>query len=257
MDRASAADAGIGHNRPPATIFDRLSDELRADDLLKRVEELAERANKGPREIKSEDDLDACGQLSLDAAALSKELEAARVDEKRPYLETGREIDAFFATPIDRLKRIRTAFENVASAHLRAVAERKRREAEEAARKAREEESKRLEAARKAEEANRLKTAVSHQDKAIDASQRAEEAEVIAAAPVEDLTRTTTASGIAAKGKTEWDFEIEDYQAIPFDRLRMLLKRAEVEAAIMRAIKNGERNIPGVRIFERVVARFR
>ena len=235
--------------------MDRLSDDHR--DLLNRVEELAARANNGPREIKSDDDLDACGQLSLDAAALTKELDAARVEEKRPYLEAGRDVDGFFGTPIDRLKRIKTAFEGVASAYMRAVAERKRREAEEAARKAREEEEARLEAARKAAEANRLKTAVSHQDKAIDASHRAEEAEIVAAAPVEDLTRTTTASGIAAKGKTEWDFEIEDFQAIPLDRLRMLLKRAEVEAAIARAIKNGERNIPGVRIFERVVARFR
>ena len=72
-----------------------------------------------------------------------------------------------------------------------------------------------------------------------------------------DLSRQRTASGALATAKTEWVFEITDYDAIPLDKLRSYIKRDAIEAAIRMAIKMGNRELPGVRIFEDVKALIR
>lgn len=195
--------------------------------------------------------------LVKEAAALSRHADDVRKREKQPFLDAGRDVDSFFKVHLDRLERIRNAFQAVATDYQRKVAAEARRKAEEEARRAREEEAARIEAARKAEAENRGKHAENHAAKADAAADRAHAAEAVANASAADLTRQRTESGILATAKTEWAFEIVDINELDLNALRLLIKRDAIEAAIRQAIKNGVRQLPGVRIFEEVKATFR
>ena len=210
-----------------------------------------------PRAIKGDGDLDVVGTIVKDAGDLARKVEGVRKAEKEPFLQGGRDVDAFFKTFTDRLERIRVTFQTIGDDYTRAKAAEARRVAEEAARKAREEEAARMELARKAAEDNRGKHAEQHIAKADEAELRAEAAETIAKSSAADLTRTRTASGTLATAKTEWTFEIENYDAIPVDKLRTYIKRDAIEAAIRLFVKMGNRELAGVRIFEDVKASFR
>ena len=102
---------GIGHNSAP--IEEILADTQKG--LLARVEPLAERANALPKKIASEDDLALVTPVVVDAKALAKDIETARSAEKKPYLDGGRAVDAFFKPHKDRLDRIVGVFERLAS----------------------------------------------------------------------------------------------------------------------------------------------
>ena len=218
---------------------------------------MADLANLGPKSIKGPEQLDAVGQIVIGAAALVKKIDSARTVEKDPFLRGGQEVDAWFKPYAERMKRIKDAFTALASDYQRKVAAEARAKAEADAKRAREEEQRRLEAQRKAEEEGRNRHAEQHAGAAEKAAIAAEQAEAVAAAAPKDLVRTTTASGLVAGGRNDWVSEIFDYDAIPLDKLRPYFKRDAIEAAIRLAVKQGVREIGGVRIFEEVKATFR
>ncbi len=148
-----------------------------------------------------------------------------------------------------RLGRIMDAFQAIGDAYAEEKAAKERAEAQARADKLRKEEEARQELARKAEEAGRAKTAVNHEAKAEIAALQAAEAEAIANAPAAELVRTQTDSGMTMSAKTPWDFEITDYDKIPLDNLRPYFKRDDVEKALRFAVRQGARQIPGVRVF--------
>jgi hypothetical protein len=248
------SERGIGDNKPPDLL------ETLAEDhapLRHEIEKLADRANSTPHEIKSEADLDAIGTLLKDTRELARKAEKERTTTKEPYLVSGRTVDQYFKTLTDRLVRIGDVFQKIADKHARAVAAAARAKADADAKAAREEAARREAAARKAEEDNRKKNAETHAAKADVALQAAEAAEAVAAAPVKELVQTMTASGLSAGAKDNWTFEIVDFSAIDLNKLRPLFKRDAVEAAIRQAVRNGEREIAGVRVYKEVKATFR
>ena len=246
----------MGHNQPPApTLLERLSETYAT--IFDAVEDLATKANSGPRVVKTSDDLNSCGILVTVARDILKQAEAARKGEKDQFLRAGKDVDAFFAKATDRLDRIKATFEGLATDYQRKVAAEARAAAEVAAARARTEEAARIDLARKAEEANRGKHAETHQTKADEAAYRAVEAEAVAQASAADLTRTRTASGALATAKTEWKAEIVNFEAVPLDKLRAYIKRDAIEAALRIAVKMGVREMEGVRFFEDVTASFR
>ncbi|KAA2237717.1 hypothetical protein [Salinarimonas soli] len=254
----AVAVATIGHNNPPPLGHAEILAERHAD-VRRDVEAVAARATAAPRAIKTEADLDAIGTLVKDIGALVRRIDTRRTTEKAPHLQAGREVDAFFGVFTDRLEKIRETFQAIADDHARkkAAEERAAREAE--ARRAEAEAERQREIARRAEEANRLKTAEKHDARAEVAADQAAQATAAAQAGAADLIRTRTASGTLATGRTEWTFEITDFAAIPLEVLRAYLPRAEIEKAIRAHVRvnKGAMPIPGVRIFEDVRASFR
>jgi len=248
--------ATIGHNNPPP-LKDIFAESYA--ELLGAIEPLAEQANAAPKEIESDADLLLVGQIVVDASKLGKQLEAARKKEKQPFDDAGKEVQAFFNPLKERIERIASTLEARATAYQRKVADEARRRAEEEARMAREEADRQREIARKAEEANRAKTAAKHEDRAEEAEQRAFEAETAAQASAADLTRVRGTSGTLATSRTEWAFEVEDYNKIPLETLRPYLARTDVEKAIRSFVRVNKNLSPlaGVRIFEDVRAKFR
>ncbi len=219
-----------------------------------------------PKKIKNDADLDAVGKIVIATRALAKKVEEARTTSKQPFLDGGRDVDTFFASTFGqtvkkpftgRLGRIMDAFQTIGDAYAEEKAAKARAAAQALAEKARKEEEARLELARKAEEAGRAKTSVNHQAKAEISALQAAEAEAVANAPAADLVRTETESGLTVSAKAPWDFEITDYEKIPLDNLRPYFKRDDIEKALRFAVKQGARQIPGVRVFQNTKATFR
>lgn len=244
--------AVIGGNNPP--IADALA--IQYKDLIAKIEPIAARANALPRKVDNDEQLGVVGALVVDANELSKKLENHRKTEKQPHLDAGRDVDAFFNPLVDRLDRIADTFEEISSSYQREkiAAERRAREAE--ALKLREaEEKKRAEA----DKAKREETAERKHDEADEIALRAAQAESKANAANKDLGRMQTATGVKVGAKTEWKFEITDYEAIPLDKLRPYFGRPEVEKAIRSYIKihKGSTALAGVRVFEDISTNFR
>lgn len=227
------------------------------ENLKGQVDTIAERANKAPREIKTDADLDAIGTLVKDARALSKAVTAKRVAAKEPFLTAEREVDGFFAGFTDRLNRIASAFQVLGDAYQDAKVAAERAKADAIAKKAREEQQSRLELARKADEAGRMARSANHVGKAEAASAQAFQAENVLAARPAEIARQRFDSGTVASAKGEWTFEITDYSKIPLDELRPYFKREDVEKALRLAVRQGVRDMESVRIFEQVKAQFR
>ena len=242
---------GIGHNAPP--IEEILADTRSA--LLARVEPIAERANGLPKKIASEDDLALVTPVVVDAKALAKEIENARRDDKQPYLDGGRAVDAFFKPHKDRLDRIASVFERLASDFQREKIRQERARAEESERKAAAE-AERLR--KEAEAAKKPETQQRKLDAAAEADNAADRAAAAASRSGNELGKVTTAGG-TARAQTFWNFAIDNYGEVDLNAIRDFIDREAVEKAIRAKIKiqKGNTDIPGVRVFEDVKASIR
>lgn len=248
----------MGHNKPGEE--SPLKTRLEADhaDLLGDINALADKANRAPKTIKSEDQLGLVGDLAKSASAIIKRADTARSAEKEPYLTAGREIDGFFRAAIERMERIKTVLGQRATEYLRLKEAEERREREEKARREREEAQRLLAEAARAEEAGKIGKAEAAKDKAELAFDKAERAEREAAAPAGDLVRTRSASGASLTTlRKTWAFEIVDLGAVDLAALRPYIARADIEKALRTFVQKGGRQIAGVRIFEESSAAIR
>lgn len=248
--------AVIGGNNPP---IEEVLKEAAAK-LIAEIDPLAARANTlGPlvkEGIKDDATLGKVGEIITDARALSRRVEQKRKEEKEPWLEGGRKVDAFFNAHMARLDRIADAFQTIADTHQREKAAAERRKAEADAARLRDEEEK-LRAA--AESAKRPETSDRKHDLADEKAAQADAAEARAAQSNHQLAKVKTETGVTAGAKTEWSFKITDYEAIPLDKLRPYFKRDEIEKAIRAYVKihKGAAELKGVIFEEEVKASFR
>ena len=182
----------------------------------------------------------------LNIATIAKDIEATRVAAKAPFLQAGGVVDSYFRTLQSRTASVHKAISAVVEGYLqrKAAAERARREAE--ARKLREEEERQrqkavrcAEEARKAEEANRIKTAENRNVKAAEAAMAANSTaatafamEQSAQAKSADLARTRSPTGSLGTLQDKWDFSINEIDAVNSRLLWPYVKREHKEAAI-------------------------
>lgn len=246
------APAPMGHNKPP--LEEVLADQHRP--LLGDVDAIAKRAMVLPAKIKSDDDLDATTDVGRDLGKLRKQIDGTRKDEKEPYLEGGRAVDAFFNAQLARVDDILTTLRDRATVWQREkeAEERRRREAE-ARRLAQEEEA----ARKRAEAAKRPETVERYEDKAEEIAAQREDAEAAAQADTSTIHRRQTSSGARSGARKSWTFEITEYEAIPLDALRPFLRREDIEKAIRSyvGIHKGAASLKGVHVFEDSKATFR
>lgn len=236
----------IGGNNPPSLA--EILKETHAS-LFAALDELKELANGAPKEIADDKQAAAVAELAADGNAIWKKLDAARVAEKAPFLKGQREVDGTFREPLEladaidkRLMKRVTVYNNAKAARARQA----QLELEATARKIAEDA--RL-AAEDAMKAGRTEDAMADLADASHAEDRADD--IAQAAPsIADQTRIQTDSGLTIGTRAEWTFEITDYDAIPLDKLRQLIKRDAIEAALRQFVKNGNREIAGVRIYE-------
>ena len=254
---------GLGHNNPPEETHHedgtpRSIEELLAAsqaEIIAKVEPIAERANKLPRSIDSEDDLNKVTPVVLDAKALVRDLEAARKAAKQPYIDGGKAVDGFFNPVKDRIGRIVSVFEDLASDFQRRKIEAERAARAEEARKA---EQRAQKAREDAEKAKRADT----REKRLDA---ADQAQVEADRAAASVTQTNaqlgkvSGSGGTASARTHWTFAIEDFDKLDLNAIRHFIPRDAIEQGLRAYVKiqKGSAKMDGVRFYEDVKTSFR
>lgn len=251
---------GIGHNEAPIVLPDPeiLAAQLEYDNdkLLSEISRLANR--QLPEKI--EDDATA-GQISEYISAIAsceKDIEKVHKAEKEPYLTLGRVVDAFknkHTATVTDLKRkalgLQTPWlEKKREEERQRLFEQQKRDREAAAKLAAE--------------------AAAHQAEGIeDTAQELAQASVAIEAKANAVldhavngkisAKARSASGAVTALKTFWVGEPENpsYAGIDLNKLLQFFKPEHIQSAIDRAVKDGQRDIPGVRIYEKSEATFR
>ena len=265
---------GAEFGLPPSThnLADPLQ-RLREDlaeahaDLIARRDELLAGVERAPTTVTDEDMNKRLTDFGGQLAKAAKLAEARHEIAKRPHLEAGRVVDAFFVAGI--AARLRAASKTIAdrlTVFQKAKEAAARKAAEEAERARREEERKAREASeaafRAAQAAERDAKSQAERDAAMqraidaeaDANRAAEQARLsaaIAASKPADLSRTHGDLGTTSSLRPSWKYEVVDPAAEP--REYLVLDDQKIRAAI----KSGVRQIVGLRIFEHAETRFR
>lgn len=253
MNIAAKADE-FGKNTLPLITADQLAVDFA--HITKAVEDLEEKSTTAPPVLEDDDDLELVTGLIGDFGKYAKRVDAIRDDNKRPHLEAGNTIHAFFKALEGRLLQTKKSLELRGTTYMnkKAEAERRVRLAEE--QKAREAAAVKEKEAAAALAANKPDEAHAAQAAADNLSVRADNAADAAAARPADLARTTTDAGTATLSQV-WEFEIQNIDTIDLEALRPFLPRAAIEQAMRGFVKSGRREIKGARIFSKNAGRFR
>ncbi len=183
-------------------------------------EDIAGRATDFARQLKAE----------------QRDTDATRTKIKAPVLHAQRMIDGEAKALTDRLANATSVVEQRIGVFLAAKAERERKAAEEAAQQA----ALAAHNAMLAADALHTSDAV---DAAVLAVQEAQRAEAQAMASLPELSRTRSAHGGLSGLKDNWVYEITSTATVPVHYLTVN------DAAVKLAIKQGARDIPGLRIW--------
>lgn len=247
----------IGHNAPPRDLLledalrERLFDENLA--LVQRRDALLE-AGQRITDINNDEIAAKAGDFIKQIMAVVKAAEAARISEKEPYLDGGRQIDGFFKKISEPLERFKRGIEHELTFYLRGKAETERLAREEQKRLAREEEDRMRreaqEAADKLRDEKTLKLALTAEKRWQQAEADRIAAEKAAQAKPADLSRTRGEYGAVSSLRTLWTFSDLDRETLDLEALRFHLPMDGLERAVRALIKAGGRELKGVKIFE-------
>lgn len=247
MAKATApATPALGHNKPPADEAGANLSETNAG-LSRLQQQLLARAAKAPKAINSE-------KGAKDLAALVRELretvgafEAARVEQKEPYLAGGRAVDGYFKGLVKPLEQAMGRLSGVITAWQDRVEDERRRAAEKEAAEARKE------AERLAKLAAKARASEEVQLQAAAAAQEFEEARDHATASSADLVRVSDEAGTITR-KVAWVCEAWDRDSLDLEALRAYFTDAAIEQAIRGLIKTGQHELAGASIVEQKTA---
>lgn len=252
--RKPVVDQVFGDNKAPmpevlAADFAELKAEV--DAFVQKMRDAAKAAPK------SDEEQAALGKIIMDGRALFNRADGMREAEKRPILEAGRTLDAWFKDTLASLVKGRDHLQSMADAYVRQKAaeerERARREAEEARAKA---EAERL----KAEAAKTAAGAAKAEGRAEAQEAKAEAAEATVSAADADLVRARV-GGVTASATGAWTARIDDYTAAtqPLGALGMFLKADAIQTALnaMAKTQKGLAKWPGVVFLQEAKATFR
>lgn len=258
-----------GHNRPPLVEFyseqnEQLPGYLESEnaDLVKRKTDLLAAFARAPITVDDDETCGRMGDFSKQLGACVKEAEARRQAAKEPTLQAGRIIDGFFKKSItEGVDSAKRTIGDRMTGFLRKKeeAERRRREEEERAARAAADEARKQAAAAEAQmrtEADLVVATAAHEEaaqKAGDALKAAQAAE----AKASELSRTRGDYGALASLRTEIVGEVDEVLPTTLQTLAPFIAKEAVEKALRLAIRNGIRDVPGCRIFERKTAAVR
>lgn len=234
----------LGHNRPPVEEqgvgdFNDAVDRIEGN-VRKRLAELVASADRAT--ATSDDEAGRCATLIKQIDAAVKAVESARVDVKAPYLEAGRKIDAAARTLTGDADAAKQRVRKIVEGYLREKAakeeaERRRREQEEAARRAELERAAAEEAARAAEQGREADPEI--MEATVLAAARPAEAEPVRVRS--DFGQTATAGKIKVAVITDWAKAFKAVKSVP-------AVQDAIQKAVNALVRAGQTNIPGVEI---------
>jgi hypothetical protein len=246
---------GIGDNQPPVDYNDpdilqaRLEREYA--DMLARFAELELGAAKVPIKIATDSEArSVVDWVAQQCKTLITQAERAHTKEKAPYLAGGRTVDRFFNDRIKRLnntigpiqRRVQTYFD-LKKAEIRRREDAERREAERRRQVALEEAQRLAREAAAREQLGDRRGAINLAKAARDQEDNAAVAEAQAGAPPAPV-HIHGEYGATAFAREVWTYEVMDPAAVPLGYLTI------DDAAVKGAIRDGIREIPGIRIYQ-------
>ena len=246
--------ATIGHNNPPSD-EEILKEKLKENysELLAKIDTLS--TYKAPETVDAESTKDIADFLDR-VKGLKKSVEAAHKKEKDSFLKLGKIVDAFKNTNVSRLDEISREAERKQFAYLQAKADAERERIRLAA------EAERLKAEALAEQA------LAHEregiaDTAGEIMQAAIEHDKLSnridnyldAAKDSKFAKTISASGAVSGLRTAWAGDIIDLHVIDLQKLRPYLKEEHIQMAINAFVKDGGRELSGVKIYQKSTLR--
>lgn len=241
---------GIGDNMPPSDqeiLQERLAE--RAADLRKRADDLLDAEARAPQPT-DDDSAGKLGDYIKMITAAHKAIEAKRVDEKEPFLASGRAVDGFFKKMVEPLEALKARQERRLQEYLRRKRDEERARLQaEAERQAAEARARAAEAAR-LEAANKPVAAAKQIDEAVRVETAAAEARKAAAAPSAALSRTTGTMGAVAGLRETWRGTITDRDTLDLEALRPYLSDECLQKALNAYVKvhKDKRQIAGAAI---------
>ncbi len=252
----AAAATGIGGNRPPFDLSLALDPDMLRADLGEQFDHKARRRDELLAGVSRFHDATADGIDNAETQAKAgdfvrqikqeaKQVEGLRTTAKAPVLDAGKVIDAFFKAITSPLDVAAAGIEKKMTTYARAEADRKRREAEEAAKAAAEKAARAAEEAARKADAEALHAAVAREQEALEAGAAAQTAKPA------DFSRTYGDLGSVSSLTERWTFALENLARVPLQYLVLN------DQAVRQAIRDGARDIPGLRIFrdDKVVVR--
>ena len=246
--------AGIGHNNPPLPTPVELARYLgeTESDLLKRRDELLAGVARFEKAFPVISDDEEQGKASDFHKMIGQAIKKARdrfMPAKKPWLDGGRQVDAFFKSITDPLEAAQKAVARPMEAYALQQREIARKAREEAARIARDEADRKqrqyLEDQRQQAEAEAAARppapTIEETIAAADAADRADKAANVKSA---DLTRTRGDLGGVSSLRDVWEVEVEDITKVPAEYLLFN------QALARKAVSGGKlQEIPGCRVF--------
>lgn len=236
----------IGGNKPP--LNDLLTETHKT--LLSDFNRWTGSADRAPAVIDDDDITTFVGVIVVALRKIIARANEAHKEEKAPYLENGRLVDAFFLEgivkrgqeKIKELERRQSAYGKAKEAKVKEVA----RLAEEAARA----EAEALMAqARHAEDHGEIASASEFLGQAAVAETVANKAAETVIAKPKDVA-TVRGGGVTVSSRAIWVGTIESLDEIDLNELRAVIGRDDIERYIKAFVRLGGRKLKGVRIEE-------
>lgn len=233
--------AGIGHNQAPVVAGDYT-------ELQARIKTLVESFNRAPQTIESDDVAEKVTDLTKMLKEAAKKAEAARVLEKQPFLDSGRNVDAYFANMSEPAVNAAKDLEKRLGSFRAYKAEIERKRLLEEAAKARAAAEAAAAEAAQLEQAG-LKDVAN--DTMAEAQKTDETAQRLEKAATDDKqigkVRGEYGKTVATK---RWLFEVADYSKVDLAGIASYLDQTAIDKAIRAYVANGGRSLTGVHIFE-------
>lgn len=240
------ASIAMGSNQPP--LVELLTEGHK--ELLGNFKRWMDSAKRTPLNIEDDETTASVGMIVVRLRTIKGLAEDAHSEEKRPYLENGRVVDAFFIAGImnqctEMMKTLegrQTIYANAKIAAARHAA----RIAEEAARR---DADALLAQARHAEDHGNVQEASELLGQAARAETTATVAAQTVVAKPQDLSRVR-ATGVTVSNRALWLGTIEKIEDIDLNELRSVVSREDIERYIKAFVKLGGRTLKGVKIEE-------
>lgn len=251
----------IGGNFPPETITEivgalpaKLAEDFgpfaqQVDALAKRAYDWLPKSKDRPEfkgmVISGTADVEKVKQIVFDAKKTAKAVETLHAEEKKPFLDAGRMVDAQKNALDTKITSMIAAMDRLLIAYRKKLEDEAAALAEIEARKNREEAVRQAEIARKAEEEGRAAAAIKAQQRADNAAEDARRADAAAATVAQDIKKDSAFSGMSTR--TETRATITDKEKIDLNLLHPWITADMVEKALKGWVKaNGDKPLDGV-----------
>lgn len=236
---------GIGDNKPPLPTPEEIAADLaeRHAKFVARAAEIVEKLANVPAELTTQDESDKASEFVKACMTFDGLADSTREEEKAPYWNGGKAVDAFFANLRGKVAIVRTQLK------ARTTAYDVKKLNEENAERARQAKAAQEAADIAAMQAKKAQTEEGRID-ALAAKQDADDAIAATAVKPAEITRTRTATGVTRSLTVTWKHEVTDAKKVP--KKYLAPSAALIDAAIKAATTEDRKctlEIPGVRIY--------